>query len=432
MNALTRTEIESRLDRPRPLEGKRILFVAPDDYPAFRVDLVELFSHHLVGRGLAIDWSLQRVDEGEAKIDERGSERFHVARRRLDGAFGKLRHAVAFARLRFALAREAKTGGFDLVLVRDSALWSVPYLLAARKAKKPFVFWMSYPIVESRKMMALDLSNGMGPLGRLLRWSYGALGSAVLYRFVLPRADHVVVQSERMLEKVASRGVPAERMTPVVMGVTTAKFNPETIAASDDPRLAGKKVMAYMAADLGGPPAAVSVGALADVVRRGHDAALVLIGKVAPEHREEIESQATALGVADRLVMPGFVPLAQALGYVKRADVCLSPFEMTPTQEVATPTKLVEYLALGRPVVASVHYDQAHVLSSSGAGYVTELSAEGMGEGAARLFADPVKAETMGARGAAWVKANRDYAAIADDVEDLLAAVVSGNGVRLP
>jgi hypothetical protein len=40
------------------LSGIRMLFVAPDDYPAFRVDLVELFSNHLVSRGLNIDWSL--------------------------------------------------------------------------------------------------------------------------------------------------------------------------------------------------------------------------------------------------------------------------------------------------------------------------------------------------------------------------------------
>lgn len=30
-----------------PLAGRRMLFVAPDDYPAFRVDLTELFSRHL-------------------------------------------------------------------------------------------------------------------------------------------------------------------------------------------------------------------------------------------------------------------------------------------------------------------------------------------------------------------------------------------------
>jgi heat-inducible transcriptional repressor len=50
----SRVDEKSEGRKPGPLSGKRMLFVAPDDYPAYRVDLTELFSRHLVERGLAI------------------------------------------------------------------------------------------------------------------------------------------------------------------------------------------------------------------------------------------------------------------------------------------------------------------------------------------------------------------------------------------
>ncbi len=68
------SEPDSRtIPRQGALAGVRMLFVAPDDYPAFRVDLVELFSNHLVGRGLKIDWSLRPVEDGPARVDDHGA-----------------------------------------------------------------------------------------------------------------------------------------------------------------------------------------------------------------------------------------------------------------------------------------------------------------------------------------------------------------------
>lgn len=108
-----------------PLAGVRMLFVAPDDYPAFRVDLVELFSNHLVSRGLRIDWSLRPRQDGPAQVEERGAERFYVARRRTAEKFGSLRYAMAENWLRLKLAWRAMRGEYDLIQIRDQPLWGI-------------------------------------------------------------------------------------------------------------------------------------------------------------------------------------------------------------------------------------------------------------------------------------------------------------------
>lgn len=401
------------------LSGIRMLFVAPDDYPAFRVDLVELFSNHLVSRGLNIDWSLRPVQDGPARVDERGAERFHVARRQMSERFGSLRYRMAENWLRLKLAWSAARGDYDVVQIRDQPLWAITYTLACKISGTPCLFWMSYPVLEGRLRDALLNLNSMSLPARAVRIVYAIVADFLFYRLALPLSSHIIVQSKRMRERVGFRGIPMEKMTPVPMGVTTERYNADSIRAIEDPRLAGRKSMAYLCADVVSILTNLTMDALAELVSEGHDAVLVLIGAVSDLERKDLEVRMEKLGVSDRVIFTGRLPLAEALGWVKRVDVCLSPFMMDSAQQVATPTKLVEYLAMGRPVVGTVHYDQNEVIHGSGAGFVTAYTGKAIAEGVARLFADPQKAEAMGARGPAWVRENRDYRHLADTVERL-------------
>jgi glycosyltransferase involved in cell wall biosynthesis len=417
--------------RRGPLAGKRMLFVAPDDYPAFRVDLTELFSRHLVERGLGIDWSLHRVDTGPTAIDDRGAERYILPAHRKGGMLAKLRNRASNGMRRWGLVWRTLRGDYDLVQVRDYTFWGFPFLLAARLAGKPFVFWMSYPVLDARWLLAIKPFRPIGPLGRAANFAHALAGKLSFYRF-LRHADHVVVQSRRMRERLEEKGVPRERMTPVEMGVTTERFNPQAIEPSRDPRLAGRRVIAYVCSLHFGEPFDVALGGLAEARRRGHDAVLLAIGALADHEREGLSRKLAAFGIPEHaFIATGMLPLAEALGYVKAADVCVSPFQMNAEQEVATPTKLVEYLAMGRPVVASTHYDQSEVVGLSGAGLVAAFDGVATGEALARILADKDWAEEMGARGPAWVKANRDYASLADRVERLYARVLEEPAVEI-
>lgn len=401
------------------LANVRMLFVAPDEYPPFRVDLVELFSNHLVSRGLKIDWSLRPFAEGAARIDERGAERYHLARIEKGETSGSARYRAAENWLRAKLAWRVARGYYDLVQVRDQPLWAVSYVLAAKISGTPCVFWMSYPVLDARLRIALQNLVPMSWIARLLRIAYATLGSLLFYRIALPLYDHIIVQSKRMREQVSDRGIDPHKMTPIPMGVSTERYNVLSISPVEDTRLSRKKSMGYMCADVLSVTTQLTFEALAALVAEGYDAVLVIIGAVPTFEREALTRQLDDLGLSDRVIFTGRLPLAEALGWIKRMDVCLSPFEMDAAQQVATPTKLVEYLAMGRPVVATVHYDQNEVLSSSGAGIITAFSGKAMAEGIARLFDNPQKAETMGAKGPAWVKANRDYAHLADAVEQV-------------
>jgi glycosyltransferase involved in cell wall biosynthesis len=100
------------------------------------------------------------------------------------------------------------------------------------------------------------------------------------------------------------------------------------------------------------------------------------------------------------------------------ADICISPFFPTPVLRSTSPTKLVEYMALGMPVIANDHPEQKLVLRQSRAGLCVPWGAKYFARAVRALMSLSAERRTeMGQRGLAWVRENRTYTRIADDVE---------------
>jgi glycosyltransferase involved in cell wall biosynthesis len=122
----------------------------------------------------------------------------------------------------------------------------------------------------------------------------------------------------------------------------------------------------------------------------------------------------------------GFLPQSAALARVQTADICLSPFFPSPVLCSTSPTKLVEYLALGCPVVANDHPEQRLILRESRAGVCVPWGAAYFARAVCWLMTrTPEERVAMGTRGRAWVEKNRTYSRIADDVENAFTRILA-------
>ena len=275
----------------------------------------------------------------------------------------------------------------------------------------PFVYWMSFPIVEGYAVRRDEIALR----GKGLTWLAHALRAAasrfVVYRMVLPGAHHLFVQSEAMADWLAAKGIARSRMTAVPMGVDAELFDRGKVEPVDDPRLDGRRVLLY----LGRVAQARKSGFLLDVIeqlRATMPEALLVIAGDAPSDDEMrwMRAEIARRDLGQHVLLTGWLPQRAALGYALRAEVGLSPIPRGALYDVSSPTKLVEYLALGIPSVANDIPDQALVIEQSGAGLCVPMEAASFAAAARRLMEDRTLAAEFAQRGPAYVRSHRTYA----------------------
>lgn len=169
------------------------------------------------------------------------------------------------------------------------------------------------------------------------------------------------------------------------------------------------------------------VRVLARVRQQIADAKLYIVGRGDdPADERLLVEEALRLGVSDAMTLVGQLPQPEALRYVREADVCVSPFYPTPILNSTSPTKLVEYMAMGKAVVANDHPEQRLVLDQSGAGYCVPWDEDEFARAIVKLMNSPEQARAMGERGRQYVLEHRGYRAIATVVErELLRVAVA-------
>jgi glycosyltransferase involved in cell wall biosynthesis len=288
---------------------------------------------------------------------------------------------------------------------------------AAALLRVPFIYWMSFPIVEGFEVRRDDIARR----GRGLTWMGHALRAwasrLAIYRVVLPGARHVFVQSDAMADWLAAKGYDRARMTAVPMGVDAGLFDRASVAPVEDARLDGRRVVLY----LGRIARSRRSDFLLDVAEqlRAHkpDVLLVIAGD-APSDDEMawMRSEIARRNLDGHVLLTGWLPQRTALGYAVRAEVGLSPIPRGTLFDVSSPTKLVEYLALGIPSVANDIPDQKLVIDESGAGLCVPMEAAPFADAVLRLLNDDALVAEFALRGPPYVKSHRTYDILGNNV----------------
>jgi glycosyltransferase involved in cell wall biosynthesis len=106
------------------------------------------------------------------------------------------------------------------------------------------------------------------------------------------------------------------------------------------------------------------------------------------------------MGLAEHVHFLGRVSDAELLTLLSTADVCVNPDEVNPMNEMSTMNKILEYMAVGRPIV---QFDTREGRISAGPSslYPAANDAASFAEAICRLLDDPELRDEMGAQGRA-------------------------------
>lgn len=139
--------------------------------------------------------------------------------------------------------------------------------------------------------------------------------------------------------------------------------------------------------------------------------------------KEPLQQLAVGLGVRNVAFHPQ-VPLVETPSLLAASDALLVPLSAHPTFRDFVPSKLIDAMAVGRPVIVSAQGEAARILELSGAGVVAAPEdAEDLAHAVRWLKEHPLEAKAMGERGRAFAR-TRLRSNQAQRLEELLAVTV--------
>jgi glycosyltransferase involved in cell wall biosynthesis len=230
---------------------------------------------------------------------------------------------------------------------------------------------------------------------------------------------------------VAHEGIDPEKMTAVPSSIKLEDIDAAADAGAPADVAPGDHAIVYLGTLLRERRLDFLVRTLALVLESVPAARLVFVGRgEMPEDEELLRREAEQLGVAHAMTITGWLPMPVAWQHVRRAAVCVSPYFPVPILRSTSPTKLVEYMALGKPVVANDHPEQSLVIDQSGGGLVCSWDEDEFAHALVAILQDPERAAAMGRAGRAFVVSRRTHWAMVDLVADTYHAVLGGLGRR--
>lgn len=215
-------------------------------------------------------------------------------------------------------------------------------------------------------------------------------------RSAVRTADRVITYTPKVLRGL----VPDERIVLTTAGANLEIFKPvDGTSVREKYGLSGKKVIVYVGSASSWHGIGILVCAMA-FLPDDYRALIVC------QTSEDLAKSAALIGVSDRIFVTGFVKHDEVPAYICAADVAVAPYEpagLRNTKEFGfyfSPLKLFEYMACGRPVVASDVDLVREVVSGSGCGLLVHPSDPWMlARGIAKVVDLPDKGGAMGIAG---------------------------------
>ena len=204
--------------------------------------------------------------------------------------------------------------------------------------------------------MILDLHEAMP---EFFRSRFPRAANPVVHRLLriqerisIGLANAAVTVNQAMRERLVGLGVRPDKVTVVANSPSLARFDPSRyesrpFAADGTIRLvyAGALTPTY--------ELDVLVEAVASIGRARPDLAVHLDVFGRGDAAERLVDHAARLGLGERVTFHGRIPIEDVPAAIARADIGVAPTRRDPFTDVSLSTKVFEYAAMGKPVVAS-------------------------------------------------------------------------------
>ena len=237
-------------------------------------------------------------------------------------------------------------------------------------------------------------------------------------KFNMPRADKIIVVTPKLKETLQKDyGVPRDKIFVIPNGANTELFKPmNTDQARRQVKLAQAGHLVVFAGDLvAWKGVSCLIKSIPYAVKEFPEARFLIVGD--GMLMQELVELARQVGVSDKIIFTGMVPYQNVPLYINASDICAAPFDASRDEKIGlSPLKTHEYMACGKPVVAS-RISGLRILETTGAGILVEPgSPSALAQAILRLLQRKELRELMGKSGRKYMVGNRSWESVAKRV----------------
>ena len=233
----------------------------------------------------------------------------------------------------------------------------------------------------------------------------GLSESSLVFNLMKSIEHLVVVNSEGIITvngQVATYFKQYGGPTPVAIYTGTKIDAPELEKTQfENKKLRNKRIILYQGSlnmTAIGEPATydleLPLNVMPDILNNFPDSVLVYVGE--GSGRTKLEKRSKVMGLSEKVFFTGFISKTQVFDWIKKAEILLIPYSDNPNCHTTVPSKLYEYMAIGKPIVATRFPGISEILKHEHNGLLYTInSMNDFSSCVFRLLNDPELAEKL-------------------------------------
>jgi glycosyltransferase involved in cell wall biosynthesis len=217
--------------------------------------------------------------------------------------------------------------------------------------------WDGLHIAQNKKKFGyktLFEVNGLPSIE--LKYHYPGLDPDLLLKIkeqeiaTLHLSDTIICPSNVTRDYIASLGLNRKLVTVIPNGVSASDFSPSPLPARDG----RAPVLLYIGTLADWQGLDIVVKALPKIIEQGA-VRLQIVGRGRSRQRKILAKQIRKLGIEEHVIVQPAVPHHEIPALIASADICVAPLGLNDRNvtQGACPIKVLEYMAAGRPLLAS-------------------------------------------------------------------------------
>jgi len=394
-------------------EKIKILLLPDTPFPNNRPMLISLWNTHFSSRGHNLVWIMKPTFKSEKlrKFSWGKSELYLSPSNNGNSLFAKIFNHLSTFFFQFHLVKKIlENNDIDIIHAHDGFIEGTIARLFSKKYNTHFSFGYTAPFVRMKEKSVKESSF----LKALIRYPW-YLFVRKLYSRIFIESDLIFSISKKLGIKIAEEfSINPEKIQPVPESASNLFLSYKKNYMDHS-----KKSIIYLGSVKSDRKLEFLIDTFNLVLQDCPETNLIILGGNKFDQEVLIlKNYAKQLKIRHKVEFIDKVVYGNVPEILSQSSIGISPIPPVDIFLDSTPTKAIDYLSLGLPVVLNEEiHDQKELLEQSGGGILVKYDTKSFAEAIIWLLENPEKAKEMGQNGRKWLIDHRNFESLSEKIE---------------